>query len=54
MQKSGKPAAGKPKKSYATPKLATHGDVRKLTQKRPGGAVGPPSHLFGNNGHGDK
>jgi hypothetical protein len=50
MQKSSKTSTGKSKKAYATPKLSTHGDVRKLTQKpRP---PGPPSNLLGN-GHGE-
>jgi hypothetical protein len=38
--KSGKST---PKKSYAKPKLTTHGDVRKLTQK----SFSSPSRSFG-------
>jgi hypothetical protein len=49
MQKSSKPSTGKSKKTYATPKLSTHGDVRKLTQSKP--RPGPASNLLGN-GHG--
>lgn len=51
MQKSSKPSTGKSKKAYATPKLSTHGDVRKLTQSRPR-PKGPPSGLFDGPGHG--
>ena len=52
MTKSSKPSASKSKKAYSTPKLTTHGDVRKLTQGR-GRPPGPPSNLFNNgNGHG--
>jgi len=40
MQKSGKSNS---KKSYAKPKLTTHGDVRKLTQK----SFSSPSRSFG-------
>jgi len=50
MSKSNKPSNGKSKKVYSTPKLSTHGDVRKLTQGRDK-PKGPPSNFLGN-GHG--
>ena len=43
MQKSGKST---PKKSYSKPKLTTHGDVRKLTQKSFGASRGFGSGIF--------
>lgn len=53
MQKSSKTSTTKSKKAYSTPKLSTHGDVRKLTQTKPR-PQGPPSTLFGSgHSHGD-
>lgn len=61
MQKSAKSsAAGKAKKPYSTPKLTTHGDVRKLTQGHghgKGAASSGGSNMFdlpgGGKGHGN-
>ena len=44
MQKSSK-TSSKSKKAYSTPKLSTHGDVRKLTAHKPP-HPGAPSALF--------
>jgi hypothetical protein len=53
-------SASKPKKAYSTPKLATHGDVRKITQhpgkSHEGGdgrSRGMGSNIFDFGGHKD-